>query len=698
EESLAVLDQFVDHRNYDTDSSHPGRWRSLALKAQNGDPTNTYAHSHYRQAANYQLTDIAQHCPYTMDMLSLYTDVSKCQRIRFMLLEPGAKIHVHTDSQGDDVTLAVNIALNMPEGCEFWIDTNPDGSHNEYTQKIPVTGGQAFLLNNAKFHYVVNNSDTPRIHVIFHGPLRCSDKELLDAAREQNGTGYEKGVINSLVVKKSFLGEKISHDSKLYSQWITAGIHTPLLPKFMKTVLLFDDQKNPEVMHEAKHYITQASIFPLEHELCEYRHLDTKLEEFHQSGVRYLIAIGAGTYCESFADFIHNTLLAIHEMKANNSPAMAHIIDHKDRKEGLPYFHEQFFILDLQKWDELGRPKIQKPYHHNEANFPAYKKGPSFHDGYTPKFLHPQIPQRAWFFTRSHQEETGMGGLGTELMASALRHGQSLLNVPMYLRDKKMYSYPFAGSCWQRDEVKKRIENRIGWDKDHVFVFNNEDPFSEAFEHLPNFCPQNLYSVAAGMKPYMLNQKIQDRCGTPANLHFFDFSQPALEFHKNMVFANKTDCISYLADQFKNQLGNLHKDAIPLAKEKLDSLLNTHYQGEFGPLKNQMAMGGKSFTELNLLKEPEKLIAQIDFSKPFMIWHSNIWKSNNSLYYLNQNELRKNYDDFIQALSEKLKMKAWINPSENLHDAVIGESLQQPFALITCGNGWCRPSLKWRQI
>src|SRR5690606_17090047 len=131
--------------------------------------TKTQYHTSYSYEGDTQYlnTIFAELCPETMSFLNTITDVSKCERVRFMMLEPGASINVHRDSKDRDVSLAVNISLNMPEGCEFFAQLNPDGSSNDHTVKLPFKNdGSVLLFNNAKYHRVINNSDVPRIHII----------------------------------------------------------------------------------------------------------------------------------------------------------------------------------------------------------------------------------------------------------------------------------------------------------------------------------------------------------------------------------------------------------------------------------------------------------------------------------------------------------------------------------------------------
>ena len=394
EEVGHFLDQFVPHRSYDTGQESKGGWKSLAIKGQNGIATNTYAHTHYNEAPSYKLTDIAKKCPKTMAMLSRITDIEKCQRIRWMLLAPGAKISVHSDKQkeNEEVSWALNIALNMPEGCRFWIDTDEDGEHGRFAQVIPIKGGEAMVLNNAKYHYVENQSRTTRIHLIVHGPIRVPDKILLTLAREQSPLSDRKSLINQLMVKRALQGGSLDTSGFLYSQWLLEGVSSPLLPEDIKIILLADEIEDEKIFHEAIYYITQANLFPEPHRILNYSQLDEELPLLYKQGVRTIVGVGAGTYPHSFTAFIYCVLQTINSMKLQGASAAAHIIDHpnSDCSKGLPYFHEQFFILDLECWNRIGRPRMSSPYSTISTSFPKdYIKGESFHDDYTPKFLCP---------------------------------------------------------------------------------------------------------------------------------------------------------------------------------------------------------------------------------------------------------------------------------------------------------------------
>jgi hypothetical protein len=82
--------------------------------------------------------------------------------ISIKLLKPGGFINIHRDEGFH--TLPVNIAINNPPGCvmHMW---DSDFSYNGI---VDFTTTGAVELNVNKYHYVHNNSEIDRYHVIVH--------------------------------------------------------------------------------------------------------------------------------------------------------------------------------------------------------------------------------------------------------------------------------------------------------------------------------------------------------------------------------------------------------------------------------------------------------------------------------------------------------------------------------------------------
>jgi len=138
-EANNLIQHFVVHReNYQESENGERGWKSLGLRTFNGDPSKTEYHTTYDPNATkdkYKNTSFLNQCPKTLEFLNKITNIDECDRIRFMLLAPGTKILPHRDSQNRDVSLAVNISLNMPEECFFNCDIESDGKKMNF-QKL----------------------------------------------------------------------------------------------------------------------------------------------------------------------------------------------------------------------------------------------------------------------------------------------------------------------------------------------------------------------------------------------------------------------------------------------------------------------------------------------------------------------------------------------------------------------------------
>lgn len=80
-------------------------------------------------------------------------------RVRVMRLDPGGSIDRHTDTRNPGLGLAINVALNNPEGCKWYFS---DG------EQIPFAPGDAFDIDISREHFLRNESSECRYHLIIH--------------------------------------------------------------------------------------------------------------------------------------------------------------------------------------------------------------------------------------------------------------------------------------------------------------------------------------------------------------------------------------------------------------------------------------------------------------------------------------------------------------------------------------------------
>lgn len=211
-EATALIHRFVPYQSDPTfNITH---WKGLALRALDGDATKaaTNAPPSPDLDSRFATTDLALQCPYTLSILKDLLDWDHCHTVALLSLSPRSTIAPHVDDPSFEVMRSINLALNMPDGCEFVVDTRPDGSRGPFTSTVPFTPGSAMLVNVARNHYVTNRSLILRIHIVARGPLRMRPETVLERARQQNNLHDEDSVRAALDRRYATLGRASDHD------------------------------------------------------------------------------------------------------------------------------------------------------------------------------------------------------------------------------------------------------------------------------------------------------------------------------------------------------------------------------------------------------------------------------------------------------------------------------------------------------
>jgi len=143
---------------------------------------NDDGYAHNEAAKDLHWTEIAEHCPVTVNWLKTVFPSNQFGRVRFMLLEAGGFISPHIDSPVS-IPEPVNVALTNPEECN-WIWGDGDILH--------FPPGTAYAMNISYEHSVYNNSDEDRYHLIIHHHDSTPEwKDMMKLALEkQDESGY----------------------------------------------------------------------------------------------------------------------------------------------------------------------------------------------------------------------------------------------------------------------------------------------------------------------------------------------------------------------------------------------------------------------------------------------------------------------------------------------------------------------------
>ena len=154
-----IADHAVVHRS--DDSYGNGKlinvgWKSLTLYGISS--TNTVDGT-----GDMGWTDISKLCPDTVKWIEDNFVINEdTGRIRFMLLEPQGFIILHKDRDRKGL-FEINVAITNPKECRF--------RFKNYGT-VPFENGTAFLMDISNEHFVFNDSNEPRLHIIVHSKLK----------------------------------------------------------------------------------------------------------------------------------------------------------------------------------------------------------------------------------------------------------------------------------------------------------------------------------------------------------------------------------------------------------------------------------------------------------------------------------------------------------------------------------------------
>ena len=154
---LREYNQVKDNLNIQRPEYDHKDWYAVTLYGYGSDKTKS--HWEYRQpGVNPFLTDIGEKCYGTIKWVNSLP-YARIDDIRFLVIKPGGYISKHIDVPEHNWLDPLNISLTYPEGSKFIL--------NE--KEVPYKPGVSIVLNVHYEHYVENNSDEERVHLVVHG-------------------------------------------------------------------------------------------------------------------------------------------------------------------------------------------------------------------------------------------------------------------------------------------------------------------------------------------------------------------------------------------------------------------------------------------------------------------------------------------------------------------------------------------------
>jgi hypothetical protein len=143
------LSMFTDHRDGE---EHQG-WSSFVIHGAD------YTATKDETSPMSWTAEAEQYLPTTVRYFKESWPGNSYDRVRVMLLKPGGIITLHTDYELPGELGPINIALNQPTNCNFYMKS---------FGIVPFNAGDAWMLNVANHHTVINNSNENRYHIIVH--------------------------------------------------------------------------------------------------------------------------------------------------------------------------------------------------------------------------------------------------------------------------------------------------------------------------------------------------------------------------------------------------------------------------------------------------------------------------------------------------------------------------------------------------
>jgi hypothetical protein len=184
EEAKSLRHRFVPHR-----SGLAKGWLSLTLHGLAEDKTGIWKDYGYKRSVDMsndlKWTPAGIESPITHNFFLNNFPCKKYGRLRFMLLEAGGYIGLHSDGNTRLVE-NINMALNNPEGCIWkWGDNSPD---------LIMEEGGTYAMNVSYHHSIYNNSNEDRYHIIVSRHDATEEwKSLINKSAEKaNVTGHYK--------------------------------------------------------------------------------------------------------------------------------------------------------------------------------------------------------------------------------------------------------------------------------------------------------------------------------------------------------------------------------------------------------------------------------------------------------------------------------------------------------------------------
>lgn len=356
------------------------------------------------------------------------------------------------------------------------------------------------------------------------------------------------------------------------------------------------------------------------------------------------------------------TLSIDYFLKNPDKFVIGHIMNRRGRYPGL---HRQILIVNVNKWNELGKPEYLEGGHYWDRkpelqNFIVSDN--KIAAEYTPEYIVNDVGVSKYEVTED----------GSNWIDIALRNNIRIDNLDLEMRECKCFLYPYEdteklASVWNNLQDENLVDSLINYsarawirklayqeyiEKDRVYAFNTERLSAEGVRSPGPV--DNLFCAAAGFKPVALlrNNRFHDK----TVVHYFDWCNSSLDFKKHLIETwDGLDFDKWLLEHdlqynfSSTYRGNYHEFWRSELKNEFGS------DSEFKELWDRYRKLEHHFHVIDIVNEPEKLFDIINNSVGNnVLWTTNIWASMQLHWALEPEVLEEKYLKFESLIKNDL--------------------------------------------
>jgi hypothetical protein len=406
------------------------------------------------------------------------------------------------------------------------------------------------------------------------------------------------------------------------------------------------------------------------------------LEEGLKAGNQICIVLSQGMMAPRLYKIISKS---VKYFEANpNFFVMGHIMAHKDRYPGL---HRQMLIVNLKKWEELGKPNFleQGFFWDRKETYPNFVLSEeTMSSDYTP----------AWIKRAPGYEEFSVVEDGSNWLALAFENNIRVDNFDFEIRECKCFLYPYDNpelleKVWlnlQDEESIDSIKNysQRAWvrklayqekiEKNRVYAYNTERLSGEGVR--APFEIDSIFSAAAGFKTIALLRNNGFHKNTIVN--YYDWCSASLDFRKHLL--ETWDGVNFdkwllehdLEYNFSGTYRGNYKD-----------FWDKELKNEFGSAENFKDLWDRyrklkhNFFVIDIVNEPEKLFEEINNQKGVkVLWTTNIWPTMMLHWNVDIDIIEQKYLNFESMIPEDLVLYGQDYLANDLQSRVRGNNLE----------------------